>query len=473
MDAYNHDVNFRATDNAGNRSSVDTLTVPISPDAPMVGNIAPFAVPTASYTSGWNSVDALNDGQGVNRGGSNGLVWGTWTGNEPESRWIQYTWGVPVTVDSTEIMFWSDSTAGSGAGVAVPESWFVEYWDATTEAWVQVGNPSEYGVADTGTNVTTFDAVTTTQLRATLMNHPNEAGTSRSAVAVSEWQVFAVEDGEPADTVAPEVAAVVDVEARTVALTATDTESGVETVEYRVGDGAWTAYAAPIAVGDGAVTVFFRATDVAGNVSAEASVDVAAVEPDPDPGVPDFADVVEGQVFYDEIRWMAETGLSNGTVIGDRTFFYPAQAVSRQAMAAFIYRYAGADYTPVEGQQSFTDVGPGHPFYVEIEWMAAQDLADGYDDGSFGATRPVSRQAMAAFLHRLAGSPAASSASSFTDVTAGNQFAEAIGWLAETEITQGYPDGSFGTTRPVSRQAVAAFMYRYDRFISVLAVTQG
>jgi len=132
-------------------------------------------------------------------------------------------------------------------------------------------------------------------------------------------------------------------------------------------------------------------------------------------------------------------------------------------MAAFVYRYMGADFTPEAGTQTFSDVTPEHPFYVEIEWMAAQDLTDGYADGSFGATRPVSRQAMAAFLHRLAGSPEASSAAPFGDVTAGNQFAGAIAWLAEAEITEGYADGSFGTTRPVTRQAMAAFMHRYDQ----------
>lgn len=262
------------------------------------------------------------------------------------------------------------------------------------------------------------------------------------------------------DLTAPAVTASVD--GRVVTITATDPESGVELVEYRLDEGAWLTYTGPVTVGDAAVTVWFRATDVAGNVSAEASVDVAAVEPEPE--VPDFADVVEGQVFYDEIRWLAEAGLSRGTVIGDATYFYPASPVSRQAMAAFVYRYMDADFTPEPGTQTFSDVTPEHPFYVEIEWMHAQGLTDGYADGSFGATRPVSRQAMAAFLHRLAGSPDAAGAAEFTDVPAGHPFGEAISWLAESMIADGYADGSFGTTRPVSRQAMAAFLYRYDAF---------
>src|SRR5690606_11932994 len=121
---------------------------------------------------------------------------------------------------------------------------------------------------------------------------------------------------------------------------------------------------------------------------------------------PVFTDVVEGQPFYDEIRWMAESGLSTGTVIGGESFYFPSTAVTRQAMAAFVYRYAEADWEPEVGTQTFTDVGAEHPFFTEIEWMADQGLAGGYSDGTYGSNNPVSRQAMAVFLHRLAGEPA-------------------------------------------------------------------
>ena len=56
---------------------------------------------------------------------------------------------------------------------------------------------------------------------------------------------------------------------------------------------------------------------------------------------------------------------------------------------------------------TFPDVPVGHPFFAEVEWMVAAGLADGYDDGTFGATRPVSLQAAAAFLHGVAARRAA------------------------------------------------------------------
>lgn len=153
-------------------------------------NVAPRATPTADFTAGWNNVNAVNDGEGRNSGGAQDAVWGTWSGEEPATRWLQYSWEDPVRIHGSEIMFWSDTDPGAGAGVSVPESWSMQYLDPDTEEWVEVPGASEYGTAGTGTNSTEFDTVTTTALRATFNAYPNEAG-RYAAVAVSEWQVFA------------------------------------------------------------------------------------------------------------------------------------------------------------------------------------------------------------------------------------------------------------------------------------------
>jgi hypothetical protein len=67
----------------------------------------------------------------------------------------------------------------------------------------------------------------------------------------------------------------------TVTVTASDTGSGVNTIEYALGaDGAWTPYAGPVMVHEvGTHTVRYRATDRAGNVAAEKSVDFTVVAP--------------------------------------------------------------------------------------------------------------------------------------------------------------------------------------------------
>ncbi|WP_298454640.1 immunoglobulin-like domain-containing protein [uncultured Cellulomonas sp.] len=235
------------------------------------------------------------------------------------------------------------------------------------------------------------------------------------------------------------------------------------TVTVTMGDGStndlpvtWDAVDPASYAGPGQFTV---TGTVGAGVSARATATVTVVA-----AAPQFADVMAGHPFYDEIRWMAERGLSLGTPVGDQRFFYPAVPVSRQAMAAFMYRYSGVEYTPEEGQQTFSDVDPDNPFYEAIEWMHAAEYSNGYADGTFRPTAPVSRQAMAAFLHRLAGSPKAD-APEFSDVPADHQFATAIGWLEDTDITEGYPDHTFRATAPVTRQAMAAFLYRFDQFL--------
>ena len=59
-----------------------------------------------------------------------------------------------------------------------------------------------------------------------------------------------------------------------------------------------------------------------------------------------------------------------------------------------------------EGAALFPDVPPGASFQVEIQWMADQGISTGYADGTFRPTANVTRQAMAAFMYRFAGSPA-------------------------------------------------------------------
>lgn len=89
------------------------------------------------------------------------------------------------------------------------------------------------------------------------------------------------------DTTAPEPSASFDASTRTVTVTADDALSGVALVEHRTGGGPWTPTAGPVATGDAAVTVRFRATDVAGNTSEVSALDVPAAETEPMPGPTD------------------------------------------------------------------------------------------------------------------------------------------------------------------------------------------
>lgn len=172
----------------------------------------------------------------------------------------------------------------------------------------------------------------------------------------------------------------------------------------------------------------------------------------------DFHDVPASHGFGSEINWLASSGVAQGW--GDGSF-RPDESISREAMAAFMYRLAGSPaYTPPQISR-FRDVPTTHQFYKEISWLADRGIAQGWSDGTYRPGQSISREAMAVFLYRLAGEPATGGGAVFSDVPARHAFAREIRWCADQGIMRGWADGSFRPQEPTSRAAMAAFMYRY------------
>ncbi|OLT07216.1 hypothetical protein BJF77_02750 [Kocuria sp. CNJ-770] len=123
------------------------------------------------------------------------------------------------------------------------------------------------------------------------------------------------------------------------------------------------------------------------------------------PRVSPFQDVATSRTFYKEIAWLAERGVSTGWAAGDGArVFRPSWSVSRDQMAAFLYRMAGSpSYTPPR-VSPFQDVATSRTFYKEIAWLAERGVSTGWvaGDGSrvFRPSWSVSRDQMAAFLYR-------------------------------------------------------------------------
>ncbi|WP_318152438.1 alkaline phosphatase PhoX [Brachybacterium huguangmaarense] len=184
---------------------------------------------------------------------------------------------------------------------------------------------------------------------------------------------------------------------------------------------------------------------------------VVQVLPTPRPTA--FTDVPEGTMYYDEIMWMASEGITTGYPDGT---FRPLSPVNRDAMAEYLYRLAGAPAITPPRTQPFTDVRPGMEHYEAMIWAYQQGIAQGFGDRTFRPTAPIARDAMAAFLYRYAGSPetAAPTSPPFTDVPARSQFAREIAWLKAEGISTGWADGTYRPLAPIHRDAMAAFLHR-------------
>lgn len=116
-------------------------------------------------------------------------------------------------------------------------------------------------------------------------------------------------------------------------------------------------------------------------------------------------------------------------------------------------------------KQRFSDVPPNNQFYTEIQWLAQSGVTSGYGDGTYRPLQQVERGAMAAFFYCLAGKPnfTPPATSPFSDVPTDHPFYKEITWMRSKGITTGYADGTFRPRDSVNRDAMAAFIYRFDQ----------
>lgn len=110
---------------------------------------------------------------------------------------------------------------------------------------------------------------------------------------------------------------------------------------------------------------------------------------------------------------------------------------------------------------SFSDVSGSASYAEAVNWAADNGYINGYQDGRFGVNENVARQQLAAILYRAANSPAASGATRFSDVAAGAYYVNAASWAADNGLINGYQDGRFGVGDNVTRQQVAAILWRW------------
>ncbi|TDV52080.1 OmpL47-type beta-barrel domain-containing protein [Actinophytocola oryzae] len=191
----------------------------------------------------------------------------------------------------------------AGSGVAS-----VEYkldggaWTAYTAA-VQVSTPGAHTVAyratDEAGNVSAEGTLTFTVVAGGADQTPPSVSALVSGTQNSSWEFL---DGA------------------TITVTALDTGSGVGSVEYKLDGGAWTAYTAPVTVDSaGDHTFSYRATDKAGNTSAELSGSFTVVEDSPGQG-PDVcpsSDVRDTVYVGDVDSQVANVDTGNGCTIND------------------------------------------------------------------------------------------------------------------------------------------------------------
>lgn len=189
-----------------------------------------------------------------------------------------------------------------------------------------------------------------------------------------------------------------------------------------------------------------------------------------------FRDVGRTHRFLQEINWTSCVRIARGTAFsGQAPYFYPKQELTREAMAAFLYRLEAPKNYQVPAEPPFADVKLGDKFYREIAWMWEKKLSTGTAQPSgkplFEPKEALSREAMAVFLFRyqvLSGDKNAvgfvePSSVRFADIIPGSKFYREIAWMDAAKVSTGVRTGLTVEYRPkqkVTREAMAAFLYR-------------
>ena len=116
------------------------------------------------------------------------------------------------------------------------------------------------------------------------------------------------------------------------------------------------------------------------------------------------------------------------------------------------------------GSANFSDVqDPSHPYYKAICWAAETGITKGYEDGTFGIDRACTRSEVMMFLWRMAGKPLPKIVpnSPFSDVPKTHAHYWAILWASQQGITKGYSEGTFGPDKTCTRGECMMFIWRF------------
>ena len=231
------------------------------------------------------------------------------------------------------------------------------------------------------------------------------------------------------------------------------------------------------AVARGTAVITATAADGSG-ASASCTVTVSSYLP---PANPNYRITVEatqgGTVTADPTAAKAGTtvtltpvphrGYQVGSVAVTDRFGEPV-AVTEQADGTYTFTMPNGQVTvTVTFEQAplpFPDVTEGDWFYDAVRCAYENSLMDGVGDNLFAPNSETTRAQLVTILYRLAGEPEPGGDSGFADVAAGTWYTDAVAWAAENGIVNGVSDTEFAPGDDITREQLAAILYRYAAY---------
>ena len=116
------------------------------------------------------------------------------------------------------------------------------------------------------------------------------------------------------------------------------------------------------------------------------------------------------------------------------------------------------------GPGGFTDVSRDDWFANGVDYVSQKGLMSGTGTGTFAPNTALTRGMLVTILYQMAGAPEVTGTCPFRDVAAGSYYEKAAIWAAENGLVSGYENGCFGPNDPVTREQLAAILYRYAQY---------
>ena len=168
-----------------------------------------------------------------------------------------------------------------------------------------------------------------------------------------------------------------------------------------------------------------------------------------------FADVPADAYYAKAVEWAVKKGITNGKANG---LFGSNDPCTRGQIVTFLWRAAGSP-TPKGTATVPADVLPGSYCYDAVAWALENGITNGLADGTFGVNSTCTRGQSVTFLYRAMGT-APTTVNGFTDVAAGDFYAEAVAWAVENGVTSGTSASAFSPNAGCTRAQIVTFLYR-------------
>lgn len=122
------------------------------------------------------------------------------------------------------------------------------------------------------------------------------------------------------------------------------------------------------------------------------------------------------------------------------------------------------EVTFTNGKLPFTDVRESDWFYDDVVFAYENGLFSGTSDTTFSPNTSMTRAMLVTVLYRLEGQPAVNGRSGFSDVQYNGYYEDAVTWAADNGIVNGTSTSTFSPNVNVTREQMAAILYRYAQY---------